>query len=257
MKVKHLNPLMMKKIVLIPLALAGLFFGTSAQAQLLPPSPDTVGYIEFDFLGGATAIDRDLAGGILLFPVDGDIGDIEPLNPYTWCFEVSLGYEYEYSYFGQDQIEFDAIVPLIEPITGSGSLDEAFELGQATPADVFEYLFTGPPPPSPATGTDIISFYNGIPGFTDVGWPAPLGIGGGDAYFEFIADDFPLIEIYFGSESVDPSLIGELYFEGQARLSVKEINTTAIPEPSTYGMIGAAFLVTLVVFRRRSMAKKA
>ena len=134
----------MKKIVLIPLALAGLFFGTSAQAQLLPPSPDTVGYIEFDFLGGATAIDRDLAGGILLFPVDGDIGDIEPLNPYTWCFEVSLGYEYEYSYFGQDQIEFDAIVPLIEPITGSGSLDEAFELGQATPADVFEYLFTGP-----------------------------------------------------------------------------------------------------------------
>ena len=49
--------------------------------------------------------------------------------------------------------------------------------------------------------------------------------------------------------------IGGFAFYGEARLSLKG-GGAAVPEPSTYGLIGAGFLVALVFLRRRNTGKR-
>ena len=240
----------MKKLFVISSVLVGLFLGTSAQAQLGPPEPGTVAFIDVLFEGGAVVAGGEIAGGFAAFPIDGYIDDgIDPYGLYSWCFDVLVEYEYGYETEGGGPSGGD-----------SGLLEESFDLGVAAPAEVLEYLFTAPLPSPPVSGEDIVSFYNAIPGVSPVGGladPFGLGIIDDSVFFEVDVDDFPLVFVDFaGLTEADPFLIGEVEFIGIARLSIKETGGV-IPEPSTYGMIGAGFLVALVFFRRRAMTKKA
>ena len=150
----------MKNRLLLPISLVLLCFGVVSQAQIIPPSDeDTVGHIDIGFRGYAAAIGGDLAGGIQAMPTAIDIYDIDPNEIYTWCFDVGLEYRYR-SNVGSDE----------------GRLRRSFELGDATPIEVMEYLFSGPGSGGSGTAEDVVDFFNGVPGLSDVSWFEPLGI---------------------------------------------------------------------------------
>lgn len=227
----------MKKLILIPIISSLAFFANVTHGQFLPPPhPDTVGLLELDFEGGAIAGGGSLQGGLIIFDGFADFDDINPYAPYAWCFEVGIGYEYE-STLGD----------------GDGFYYNSWELGQATPDAVLTSLFSAPPPAGPPTFADLLALYNGIPGLVDAVWPSPLGLAAEDVLFFLDPDGLVLL---FESDDLDFGIVGTLDFEGSARLSLKSLEGGAVPEPSTYGIIGAGFLIVLVALRKKKMAAR-
>ena len=236
MSFKHSN--YMKKILLLPTILTLTFLGTVSQAQLLGPlHPDTAGFVELGFQGEGEFFDGELAAGAILGVLYADLDYIDPYEVYTWCFEIGL----EYIYGVNDNIE-------------EGVYGNSWQLGQAAPAGVIEGLFSYLGSAEDSTLAELLGLYNSIPGLVDAAWPAPLGLAPEDIELEIYPDD-GFFELYAYSDDVNPEPYGGFAFYGEARLSLKG-GGAAVPEPSTYGLIGAGFLVALVFLRRRNTGKR-
>ena len=218
------------------------FSGSISHAQFLAPvHEDAVGFLQVDFGGGATVSVSDtefgVSGGMIAEFMDGDFSEIDPYSLYSWCFEVGLQYEY---LLGQEE--------------GSGTIDEVFELGYVIPADVLGHLFADPLLVDAVAITDVMALFIGVSGFSPLVWPEPFGIEAEDFYVQIFPDE-DWFALGFHTKEFQPEVEGGFNFSGQARLTLKPAGA-AVPEPSTFGIIGAGFLVALVFFRRRSMAKK-
>lgn len=228
----------MKKLSFLPIVLTLTFFGTVTQAQLLSPlHPDTAGFVELGFQGDGEFFDGVLDAGALLGILDVDLENVDPNGLYNWGFEIGL----EYIYGVNESVD-------------EGIYGNSWELGQATPAGVVEGLFSYLESAEDSTLAELLGLYNSIPGLAAATWPAPLGLAPQDVELEIYADD-EFFELYAYSEDVNPELYGGFAFFGEARLSLNPAGA-AVPEPSTYGLIGAGFLAALVFIRRRAMRNR-
>jgi len=226
----------MKNKLLLPLALLLSFTVSIAEAQLLGPlSPDAVGYVDVVIEGGGSAIGGELAGGATVSIIDIDHSNIDPYGLYNWCFEIAL--------------EYEVVGPFNE---FPGFYNRAIELGETSPKKILEFI-GGVAAASPGSLADAIASFNDVPELIDLFWPSPLGIAAEDVTYELFTSPDGL-EIAVASDSVNPEIQGDLFFIGEARLTAKP--GMAIPEPSTYGLIGAGFLVLVVLLRRKSLSRK-
>ena len=254
---------MMKKIILIPIISTLAFFANVAHAQFLPPPPpDAVGYVEVAFEGSAHAIGGDFFAQATIFDIPEAVDNgIEPDTLYNWCLEIGGIYfplkdiviprDGEIILLPLDGIQTD-LPPEKEKMPFGKPFGAAFELGEATPSTMIGLLLAVASEPTGNLG-DLIDFYNGATGLNPIGLPPFLGLEADDIDFDLILDEDGLL-IAIGSDDADPEAFVEFGFFGQARLSAKPIPGGVVPEPSTYGMIGAGFLIALVAIRRRKFS---
>lgn len=228
-------------------------FTNITKAQLLGPlDPDTAGYIEVNLGGSIFVVGGDMTAQIRFLDAENsDLSGLDSDTVYKWCFEVVA------EYFQYDQIEIgDEFVRnlevSIEPEPPTSEIYQTkLELIEATPNDLFGFL--------EGAAASAPGFLGDIPGISDFNWPSPFGLAPEDITYALLPfettipeEDISGIDLIFQSENVDPEIFLTVNFKGEGRLSAKVIPGAAVPEPSTYGLIGAGFLLLLVAIRKKA-----
>lgn len=196
---------------------------------------------------GNGVLTGDYFGTASLFHQFQVIGDVDINTPYFWTLDISFDLEYNIDYEGSnysDSLLFaTGPIPLHDLLTGGApfSISElTFGLFGVSPDVVVAELaafFSGFP--NPGTGTDL---YDGF-GLDAIFGPAPSEL---DSLLYYQVSPFPNGQIDFAlTEEID----GLEYASIIAALNIT-LTLVPVPEPSTYGLIGAGALVGLIGFRR-------
>jgi hypothetical protein len=99
-----------------------------------------------------------------------------------------------------------------------------------------------------------LTLFNGASNLGNFVVPNTIGGSGGGILYYGIITPFTFDRVSFGNTASGTDFFG---FDDFTVGVPSQVNITPVPEPSTYGLIGAAVLVGATLYRRRLQAKRA